>query len=89
MSTRREVIGVLAGAAAWPIAASAQQGAIPLVGYLNAATPDGYADFCAPFAKPSRTSVIWRVRPSRLIIAGRTTNPIGSRCWQKILYAEG
>jgi hypothetical protein len=48
---RRQFMSALGSAAAWPLAAHAQQPAIPVVGFVNVASPQGYAQPLSAFLK--------------------------------------
>jgi putative tryptophan/tyrosine transport system substrate-binding protein len=49
MMKRREFIAGIGTTAAWPLAAHAQRPAIPVIGFLNGASAEGYAPMAAAF----------------------------------------
>ena len=49
---RRDFIKVIGGgAAAWPLAAHAQQSTMPAIGFMNASSAEGYARHLSAFLK--------------------------------------
>jgi putative ABC transport system substrate-binding protein len=77
---RREFITLLGGtAAAWPLAARAQQpGKLPIIGYMGQGTPAAEAKRVAAFVERLR-ELSW-IGCNRVSLDGRTQRPCSGYC---------
>jgi hypothetical protein len=80
---RREFLGALGGAAAaWPVVARAQQAVMPMIGFLNPASPDAFADRLRGFRQGLKETGTLKVKMWRSNIGGLTVRSIGCQSWR-------
>ena len=85
---RRKFVAALGGAAAWPLAARAQQTAMPVVGFLSSRSPDESKHLVAAFRTGLQTGGGYvEGRMLRLNTAGPRVNMIVCQSRRPIWFA--
>jgi putative tryptophan/tyrosine transport system substrate-binding protein len=85
---RREFLTIIGGASAWPLAARAQQPAVPVIGFMGLETADRYADRLGPFHQGLKETGF--VEGQNVAVEYRWAQGHYDRYprWQQSLYAD-
>ena len=81
---RRKFLATLGGAGAWPLAARAQQAAMPVIGYLNSGSPESDAPRLTGLRRGLNETGYVEGRNFLIDIAGRETKLTDCQHWRLI-----
>jgi putative tryptophan/tyrosine transport system substrate-binding protein len=85
---RRAFIAALGGAAAWPLAARAQQPAMPVIGYLSSSSPAAENPFVTAFMLGLKDSGFVDGQNVISNFAGQTVIMTACRHWRPIWFVD-